>query len=94
MPVVLLHHAHHVLTYRYRLAQGQSMTPQTDPLIRSTYGLRTSLLRRIEDYRFDQRINTKAEVVRRALQRGLDQLELEAMALPVTADKGPRTDPR
>ena len=52
-----------------------------DPLIRKTYGLRASLLRKIEDYRFGLRINPGAEVVRRAIKRGIEVLESEAVRI-------------
>jgi hypothetical protein len=51
------------------------MALQPDPLVRKTYGLRTSLLQRVEDYRFTRRIKTEAEAIRRVLNHGLKAIE-------------------
>jgi hypothetical protein len=47
------------------------MTTESDPVIRKSVSLPTSLWKRIEDYQFEHRVKRDAEAVRQLIELGL-----------------------
>jgi hypothetical protein len=51
---------------------GMVEAADTDPVIRKTVSLPTSVWRRIEDFQFENRVKRDAEAIRRLIELGLE----------------------
>ena len=52
-----------------------AMSDESDPIIRKSVSLPTSLWRRIEDYQFSHRVKRDAEAIRQLIELGLKAAE-------------------
>jgi hypothetical protein len=56
------------------------MTNENDPVIRKSIGLAASVWQQIDDFRFEHRLKSEAEVIRTLIERGLRPTADEAAA--------------
>lgn len=54
--------------------------PTKDPIL--TFVVKPELLKRITDFRFDNRIDTKSEAIRKLLEAGIEALTGEKVIYP------------
>lgn len=61
---------HHLHRRRFR-AYGVFMDAKSDPLVRKTVSLPTSMWKEIEDFQFANRVKRDSEAIRRLIEAGL-----------------------